>query len=366
MIQKMQSFINKYSKKKLVEDAGRISWTSPSNIALVKYWGKHGNQLPSNPSVSFTLNNAKTTMDFSWSLKDEINEDVEIHFYFEGKKNELFESKIQKYLEKNFEFFPFLRYLAVEIESTNTFPHSAGIASSASSMSALALGLCTIENEAFQLDKSEAEIKDKASFLARLASGSACRSIYGGVVSWGNSSHELINSTDELPSIVKNIHEDFLTYQDSILIVDKGEKPVSSRSGHALMNDHPFAKVRFENANRNIEKLLDIMKDGDLSSFCDVVESDALELHGLMMNSNPSFILMRPNTLSIIEKIRDFRKQTSLPVCFTLDAGPNVHVLYPHKIKDQVQEFIKSELTCLCENGQVIHDHVGNGPERYL
>jgi diphosphomevalonate decarboxylase len=362
----MQSYINKYKKKNLVDDSGRISWTSPSNIALVKYWGKFGNQLPSNPSVSFTLNNAKTTMDFSWSPKDIVNDDIEIHFYFEGKKNDLFESKIKKYLEKNIEFFPFLKFLIVEIESSNTFPHSAGIASSASSMSALALGLCTIENEAFQLNIEESVLREKASFLARLASGSACRSIYGGIVSWGESSHSKVNSTNELPAIVNDLHKDFLDYQDSILIVDKAEKPVSSRAGHALMNDHPFAKVRFENANSNLSKLIDTMTSGDLDKFCEIVESDALELHGLMMNSNPSFILMRPNTLSVIEKIREFRQRTSLPVCFTLDAGPNVHILYPNKIKEEVLKFIDTELISFCENGKVIHDHVGQGPERYL
>ena len=366
MTQLMQSFIKKYSKKNLVDNSGRISWTSPSNIALVKYWGKYGNQLPSNPSISFTLNEAKTTMDFSWSPKDKINDDVEIFFYFESKKNNLFESKIKKYLEDNIEFFPFLKYLIVEIESTNTFPHSAGIASSASSMSALTLGLCTVENEAFKLNLSNSELKEKASFLARLASGSACRSIYGGVVSWGESSHYLINSTDEMPSNVFGIHEDFLTYQDSILLIDKGEKPVSSRSGHALMNDHPFAKTRFENAKKNLNSLVDSMVVGDLVTFCDVVESEALELHGLMMNSTPSFILMRPNTLRVIEKIREFRAKTSLPVCFTLDAGPNIHILYPKKIKSEVQSFINSELIEFCENSKVIHDHVGLGPERYL
>ena len=68
--------MKQYTKKHLVEESGRISWTSPSNIALVKYWGKHGNQLPSNASISFTLDKAFTTMDFSWSLKDKISDDV--------------------------------------------------------------------------------------------------------------------------------------------------------------------------------------------------------------------------------------------------------------------------------------------------
>jgi diphosphomevalonate decarboxylase len=358
--------MKQYTKADLKEDSGRISWTSPSNIALVKYWGKHGIQLPSNPSISFTLNDAKTTMDFSWSPKDKDSDEIELHFYFEGKKNQAFEEKISKYLQNNIDSFPFLKYLIVEIESSNTFPHSAGIASSASSMSALSLGLCTIENEAFCLDLSQEELLKKSSFMARIASGSACRSVYGGVVSWGNSTNDDILSTDEYPSVVKGLDPVFETYCDSILIVDPGEKAVSSRAGHALMNNHPFAEVRFQNANKNLDDLVRVMKDGDLDSFCVIVESDALELHGLMMNSNPSFILMRPGTLSVIEKIRSFRKSANLPVCFTLDAGPNVHILYPKIIEDEVKNFIKEELLCFSHNATVIHDSVGLGPERFL
>ncbi|WP_127715962.1 diphosphomevalonate decarboxylase [Halobacteriovorax sp. HLS] len=362
----MNSFIRKFKKKDIVDDSGRISWISPSNIALVKYWGKFGDQLPSNPSISLTLNEAKTTMDFSWSPKDKDSTEVQLDFYFEGKKNESFQEKISKYLVKHFDYFPFLRYISLEIESTNTFPHSAGIASSASSMSALALGLCTIESEVFGLDLSQEEIKRKATFMARLASGSACRSIYGGVVSWGDFEHQLINSTNEIAGEVLELDEVFKTYQDTILIVDSGQKAVSSRAGHALMTEHPFSQIRFSNARTNIEKIIKAMQTADLLEFCNIVESEALELHGLMMNSNPSFILMRPNTLAIIERIRDFRERTSLPVCFTLDAGPNVHILYPENISEQVKEFIISELSSFTESNKIIYDHVGTGPERYL
>lgn len=362
----MNSYIKKYKLKEIVEESGRISWISPSNIALVKYWGKYGNQLPSNPSISFTLSESKTTMDFSWSPKDDVNDNIVLDFYFENKRNDKFREKIISFLTKNFEFFPFLKSLSLEIESTNSFPHSAGIASSASSMSALALGLCTIENEAYGLGLSVEELHDKASFIARLASGSACRSVYGEVVSWGNSDNEFIQSSQENSGIVKGLNNVFSTYRDSILIVDAGEKPVSSRAGHALMNTHPFSEVRFKNANDNLNGLVEAMVKGDLKSFCDIVETEALELHGLMMNSNPSFILMKPNTLAIIEKVRSFRSETHLPICFTLDAGPNVHLLYPDNIKEEVFQFIDNELKSFTQSGLVIHDYVGPGPERFL
>ncbi|WP_372652070.1 diphosphomevalonate decarboxylase [Halobacteriovorax sp.] len=362
----MNSYIKKYTKKELIEDTGRVSWTSPSNIALIKYWGKHGKQLPCNPSISFTLNESKTTMDFSWSIKNASKDEVVLDFYFENKKNEVFESKIRKFLENNFELFPFLKYLGLEIESTNSFPHSAGIASSASSMSALALGLCSIEDQAFDLNQSEEELLEKATYVARLASGSASRSIYPGIVSWGKSELEDIQSTDESASVVNGIADIFKTYQDSIVIVDGGEKAVSSRAGHALMESHPFRDVRFKHANDQLALLVDAMKTGDVEAFCDIVETEALELHGLMMNSSPSYTLMRPNTLAVIEKVREFRRRTSLPICFTLDAGPNVHLLYPENISNEINEFMTDELVPLAQGGLIIHDKVGSGPERFL
>lgn len=362
----MNSYIKKYTRKELIEDTGRISWTSPSNIALIKYWGKHGKQLPCNPSISFTLNESKTTMDFSWSIKNAPKDEIVLDFYFENKKNEVFENKIRKFLEDNFELFPFLKYLGLEIESINSFPHSAGIASSASSMSALALGLCSIEDQAFDLKQSESDILDKATYIARLASGSASRSVFPGVVSWGKSELEDIKSTDEKASIVDGISEVFKTYRDSIVIVDGGEKAVSSRAGHALMNNHPYKDVRFKHANDQLAKLVTVMKAGDVDTFCDIVETEALELHGLMMNSSPSYTLMRPNTLAVIEKVRAFRKSTGHPICFTLDAGPNVHLLYPESVFNEVNDFMINEIAPLAQGGLIIHDKVGSGPERFL
>ena len=96
----------------------------------------------------------------------------------------------------------------------------------------------------------------------------------------------------------------------------------------------------------------------------EIVESEALTLHAMMMSSNPYFILMKPNTLEIINKIWAFRKNTGLPVCFTLDAGANVHVLYPEKDTEKILEFIKNELVAYCENEQYLCDRIGAGAKR--
>lgn len=110
--------------------------------------------------------------------------------------------------------------------------------------------------------------------------------------------------------------------------------------------------------------MVSILKNGDLNKFVALVESEALTLHAMMMTSMPYFILMKPNTLEIINKIWNFRKDTGSRVCFTLDAGANVHVLYPENETADVMEFIKNELVAYCQNGQYICDQIGLGAKK--
>ena len=189
----------------------------------------------------------------------------------------------------------------------------------------------------------------KASFLARLGSGSACRSLKGSVNLWG--AHSSFNSSSNLYSInfPYEVNDIFKTYHDAVLLVDKGIKTVSSTAGHNLMNNHPFGEKRFQIAQENTDKLSNILKNGDTNEFVKLVENEALMLHGLMMTSDPSYILIKPNTLRIIESIREFRFKNDIPVCFTLDAGANVHVLFPDKYSDKVYNFIETKLKVYCE-----------------
>jgi len=86
----------------------------------------------------------------------------------------------------------------------------------------------------------------------------------------------------------------------------------------------------------------------------------------MMMTSMPYFILMKPNTLEIINKIWKFRNETKIPVCFTLDAGANVHVLYPENVRVETLQFIKDELVGYCQNGQYICDEIGFGAQKVI
>ena len=107
-----------------------------------------------------------------------------------------------------------------------------------------------------------------------------------------------------------------------------------------------------------------ILKTGDLEGFIKIVELEALSLHALMMTSNPSYILIKPETLYVINKIIDFREITKTPICFTLDAGPNLHLLYPENFSSKVLDFINSELINYCKNRKFILDKVGEGAKK--
>ena len=202
----------------------------------------------------------------------------------------------------------------------------------------------------------------KASFLSRIGSGSACRSIYGGINVWGE--HEKIEGSTDLYSIKYpyDVSDKFKDYNDAILLVDKKAKQVSSSDGHELMNNHIYADSRYEIAQKNVYKLKSILKKGDLFSFANLIEQEAMMLHALMMTGNPSYVLVKPETLDIINRIKKYRETSKIPVCFTLDAGANVHLLFPKEDMDQVELFIESELKKFCKDNSYIIDKIGSGP----
>ena len=334
----------------------KVSSRSPSNIALVKYWGKRHFQLPENPSISFTLSKSFTETEIEYRYKPE--KGISFDFYFDGKENREFGGRIGKYLSVLRLFFPFIENLHLKIMSRNSFPHSSGIASSASAMSALALCICSIEKQMFGTLQDENKFLQKASFMARLGSGSAARSVWPGFVVWGKTD-AVAGSSDELatPLSVKS-SDSFSGIKDAILITSPGKKKISSSAGHGLMEKHPFAEARYRQANENIVLLIKALKEGNKSEFIKIVENEALTLHSLMMSSNPGFTLMNEKTWKIIDEIRSYRETTGRFIAFTLDAGPNVHLLYSEKDKTEIREFIEQKLVAFCDNGYWIDDGI--------
>lgn len=325
----------------------------PSNIALIKYWGKYKNQIPANPSISYTLNNCKTNT----SMEFLADEEFAVQTFLAGNEEPKFAEKIEKYFRNIEEYLPWILKGKYIIKTENTFPHSSGIASSASGFGAIAKCLMELEQQFSGIQDGDFKVR-KASFLARLGSGSACRSLYEGLVVWGRTK-EVEDSSDLYAVQYPNdeIHEVFKSFNDWVLLIHEGEKSVSSTVGHGLMNTNPYAERRFQEAHENFALLKDILKSGDMPNFIKLVEHEALTLHAMMMMSDPAFILMKTGTLAVINKIWDFRRETGLPLFFTLDAGANVHLLFPAgSEEDAIREFIVKELLQFTQNNGVVKD----------
>lgn len=341
----------------------QASWRSPSNIALVKYWGKHGQQWPQNPSLSFTLSSCHTTMTMKASMG---NDAPSVNVLYEGQPKPTFVPKILSFFSKLNHIFPWLKQTSIEIDSRNTFPHGAGIASSASAMSAIALCLMDIDHKisGTSVDLNASWWKT-ASEIARLGSGSACRSVFPVVSVWGKTESIPDSNDDFAIPWADQIANHYRNYQDTILIVSASEKSVSSTAGHAMMENLSYAPARYAEAEKHIKELISCMATPFAQEqFISICESEALQLHALMMCGASPYILMEANTVSIMKEIWRYRKETSVPVCFTLDAGPNVHVLYPKEYTGKVLPWIQSTLLKYCAGGQYILDEAGQGPQK--
>jgi diphosphomevalonate decarboxylase len=331
----------------------KVAESCPSNIALIKYWGKFADQIPANPSISYTLNLCKTDTQIQFFA----GENFSVQTFLSGKEEINFGKKIEKYFKNVEEYLPWILKGKYIVATENTFPHSSGIASSASGFGAIAKCLMDLE-EVFS-GRLEEEFKlKKASFLARLGSGSACRSLYNGLVVWGKTA-EVEGSSDffAVSYPAEEIHPVFKNFNDWVLLIHEGEKSVSSTVGHGLMNMNPYAERRFQEAHESFVSLKSILKNGDMENFIKLVEHEALTLHAMMMMSEPAFILMKTGTLAVINKIWKFRKKTNLSLFFTLDAGANVHLLFPSdNDEDAIKEFIIKELLQHTQNNGVVKD----------
>lgn len=324
------------------------SWRSPANIAFVKYWGKKGHQLPANPSLSMTLKECVTETFVSFAPSDSLK----VELFLDNVKEDKFAGKIQKYIE-SLSDYSFLKNVSYTIKTKNTFPHGTGIASSASGLSAFALCL-TDYLYAIKGEKQDAKFFQEASNLSRLASGSACRSVYGGFTTWGDES-DLYASPFE-------VHADLAHLKDSVLVISGEEKKVSSTAGHGKMGEHAFAEARYAQAKDNFKKMARALKAGEVEEMGRILEGEALSLHAMMMTSPEAYTLLKPNTLAAIDKIWNFRRETKLPLYFTLDAGPNLHLIYPESDQHKIRTFISNELSVFTE--KIIEDERGEGPSK--
>jgi diphosphomevalonate decarboxylase len=216
--------------------------------------------------------------------------------------------------------------LRAQVVSENNFPSGAGIASSAAAFAALALAA----SKAAGLDLSEAEL----SRLARRGSGSASRSVPGGFVEWQ------AGETDEDSysfSIAPCGHWDLA---DSVAIVSTGHKQTGSTEGHALAGTSPLQAARVADAPRRLDICRRAILERDFESFANIVELDSDMMHAVMMTSAPGLFYWQPASVAIMSAVREWRK-SGMPVCYTVDAGPNIHVICPREQAGDVERRLR-------------------------
>ena len=306
------------------------------NIAFIKYWGNRDNtlRLPMNGSISMNLDGlyTRTTVSFQPSLPfDELI--INGHEVMGAGLN-----RVSYILD-------IVRGMAdihdrAEIMTENNFPSGAGIASSASAFAALALAGCA----AAGLNPGEQEL----SRLARRGSGSAARSIPGGFVEWqaGESEDDCFAFSIAEPDHWKLV--------DCVAVVSASHKKTGSTEGHSIAPTSPLQAARVKDAPRRLEICRNAILDRDFNAFASIVELDSDMMHAVMMTSTPALHYWKPASLEVMTKVRAWRAE-GLPACYTVDAGPNIHVICPeteaHMIDKRLREISGVENVLIARPG---------------
>ena len=282
------------------------------NIALVKYWGKQNHILnyPASPSLSITLDSLIT--------KTKVSASTETRLLLNGKRNE--DLKVAKFLDlfrENFELPP------VSVETNNNFPTGAGLASSASGFAALVTAL----NENFQLGLSLSSLSE----WARRGSASAARSIFGGFVT-------LQGPNWRADQLAKERHWDL---EICIVVINEGPKKISSTTGMKTSEaTSPFYLEWIKSADSDFEIAKKAIIERDFVKLSEVSEQNCLKMHSVMHTSQPAISYWAPGTVLAMELVREIRS-AGTPAFFTMDAGPQVKVIYPKKYRTTIQKSLE-------------------------
>ena len=291
---------------------------APSNIAFIKYWGRKDEELrlPENGSISMNLSHllTTTTVEFNPSYT---HDEMSINGQIEPQEKA---EKIVKHLDR-------VRALAntehkAKVVSENNFPRGTGLSSSASGFAALTVAA----TKAAGLNLSEKEL----SILARQGSGSACRSIPDGFVEW------LDGDTSELSYAQTIFPPDHWDIIDFAVILTEEMKDISTSEGQKSARTSQFYELRQKNIRERIEQIKKTIREKDFTTFGEITESDALELHAIMLTSHPSLIYWYPATITIMKCVKKWRKE-GLEAYFTMNTGQNIHVLCQKKDAEKLE-----------------------------
>jgi len=293
------------------------------NIAFIKYWGNRDNslRLPENGSISMNLEElvTRTRVTFDPALKTDI---------FDLNNLRQSGTELQR-VSAHLNLLRGIRGVATRahVLSENNFPSGAGIASSASAFAALTLA-------ALHALGIEMNAKD-LSRLARRGSGSACRSIPSGFTEWYRGSSDMDSFAI---SIAPPSHWDLV---DCIAVIESRHKKTGSSEGHKIAPSSPFQQLRVADANRRVERCRNAVLSRDFAALAEIMEEDSNMMHAVMMTSHPSLFYWEPSTIEIMKAVPSWRK-AGLEVAYTIDAGPNVHLICSSASLDGVRHRLSS------------------------
>lgn len=328
---------------------------SPANIAFIKYWGrKEGTEdkdiIPSNNSISMNIDNCRTTTTVEFS-SDQKEDEVWIKFFgkdFQRVTGSQFErviAHVNRFRQLN------NCNLKIKVVSENSFPSDAGIAASASGFSALTMALAGV----FKMKLGLKEL----SILTRIAgSGSACRSVIDGFVEWhGGVNNETSYSKQLFPP-------DWWNLADLVVVVKDEKKEFSSLQGHALAHTSPFFNHRLKLLKKRIPLVRQAIRKRNLLALGELIEKEAVEMHLIAMSSKPPIFYWNEGTLEIIHFLRKIRKNGLLGY-FTIDAGPNVHIICLQKDIEKIDKEVKRLKNVLftiknkpCKGARLVDNHL--------
>lgn len=289
------------------------------NIAFIKYWGNQDDdlRLPANSSISMNLDGLHTETTVQWD--ESLTADT-LQLNGQQETGQALE-RVVKHLNRIRQRLEISTF--ANVQSANNFPTGTGIASSASAFAALTLAA----TKAAGADLSQKEL----STIARTGSGSASRSVPAGFVEWyAADTHEASYAT----SVAAPNHWDLV---DVIAIVSKQHKHTTSQAGHPTAKTSALQNARVAGAQNRLDTVRQAILDRDFTTFAEIVEEDSNLMHSVMMTSKPPLFYWQPVTLAIMQLIREWRDE-GLSVCYTLDAGPNVHCICVRKDAETVSE----------------------------
>ncbi|MGE3919880.1 MAG: diphosphomevalonate/mevalonate 3,5-bisphosphate decarboxylase family protein [Gammaproteobacteria bacterium] len=288
------------------------SWlaSAPSNIALIKYMGKlnHEKNFPTNSSLSYTLNHLTSHVKLESNTKNH-----DIWLPFENQKSILSDKAQNRFIQHLIRLKQYFNYEGFFIiRSDNNFPGNCGIASSASSFAALTQ--CAVKALSELTQQSLPDINIIAQW-SREGSGSSCRSFFSPWCLW---------SEDKIMPLA--LPYESLIHQ--VIIVSHDKKAVSSSEAHKQVTQSPLFTGRAERAENRLSALIEALKNQSWPDIYELCWTEFWDMHALFETSNPAFGYLTHDTLNVIQSIRKHWEKVGDGPIVTIDAGPNVHLLY--------------------------------------